>query len=186
MLEKIFTSKTRIKVMGFLFFNEEDTYLREISKRLKIPVSAVKREVDNLFNAGIIEKKKNKIILNKNCNIIEDLKNIFIKTEFIVYPIRKSLEKINAKFILIFGSFAKGDYSFDSDIDLLIIGNGKQSEAFKLLKNVENKIEREINPIIWTLEELKKNKNKGFVRDIRKKNKIMIKGDKNEFQRIIG
>lgn len=185
MLEKLFTSKARIRTLDYLFFHRKETYLREIAKDLKLSPSAIKRELDNLFNLGLIKKERNKIMLNESNPFLEDLKRIFLKTDSISYPIKEALKKINADFILIFGSFAQEKYNSESDIDLLIIGKTKQQEVFKTLKSAEKIIKREINPVVWTLQELKKNKNKGFVKDISKKNKIMIKGDENEFQGLI-
>lgn len=185
MLEKLFTSKNRIKIMEFLFFNKNETYLREISSKLKISPSAVKRELENLETIGLIKKEKKKITLNKKNSIAEDLKDIFIKTDSIVYPIKESLENINADFILIFGSYARGDSSSESDIDLLVIGNIKSFDLHNKIKPIENKINREINPVVWTVENLRKEKNSGFVRDIFKKGIIMIKGEENELRKII-
>jgi len=54
MLEKIFTSKARVKIMQFLFFEKQESYIREISKRLNISVSSVKREIDNFREIGLI------------------------------------------------------------------------------------------------------------------------------------
>ena len=185
MLEKLFTSKARIRILEYLFFYNKETYLREISKELKLSPSAIKRELDNLLDLGLINKNKNKIILNESNSIVEDLKKIFLKTDSISHPIREALKKEDINFALIFGSFAQGKYNSESDIDLLIIGKAEQQEVFKLLKPVEKLIKREINPVVWTLQELKENKNKGFIKDIMKKNKIMIIGDENEFQRIV-
>ena len=184
MLEKLFTSKVRIKILEYLFFYNKETYLREIVKDLKLFPSAVKRELDNLLDLGLIKKQKNRIILDESNPFLEDLKRIFLKTDSIIYPIKKSLKKENIKFALIFGSFVQGKYNSESDIDLLIIGKIKQQEVFKLLTPVEEIIKREINPVVWTLKELRKNKNIGFVRDI-VKNMIIIIGDENEFQRIV-
>jgi len=39
MLEKLFTSKKRVKLIQFLLFEQEESHLRGISKKLKIPVS---------------------------------------------------------------------------------------------------------------------------------------------------
>ena len=185
MLEKLFTSKTRIKILEYLFFHKKETYLREIARDLNLPPSAIKRELDNFFELGLIKKEKNRVILNESQPFLEDLKRIFLKTS-ISYPIKEALKRVNTDFILIFGSFAQGKYIPESDVDLMIIGNLEQSKVFELLKPAERIIGREISPIIWTLEELKRNRNKGFVKDILKKNKIMIKGDENEFQRVIG
>ena len=185
MLEKLFTSKARIRILEYLFFHKKETYLREIAKDLGLSPSAIKREIDNLICLGLINKQKNKLSLNESKPFLEDIKKLFLKTDSIGYPIKEALKKQDIKFILIFGSFAKGNYNSESDIDLLVIGNVKQQEIFRLLRPVEKSIGREINPIVWTPDELKKNKDKAFVKDIMKKNKIMIKGDESEFQRVI-
>jgi predicted nucleotidyltransferase len=185
MLEKLFTSKNRVKIMGFIFFVKEETYLREISKKLKISVSAVKREIDNLILIGIIVKKGNKVILNQKSNILIDLKNIFIKTDFIFYPIKEALKKADAEFIFIFGSYARGEFKEDSDIDLMVIGKISSFDLYEKIKPVEDKTRKVINPVVWTVENLKKQKNSGFVKDISKKGIIMIKGEENELRQII-
>lgn len=185
MLEKLFTSKTRVKILDYLFFYKEETYLREIAKNLKISPSAVKRELNNLIDLGLIKKQNNKICLNKENSFLEDLKKIFLKTDSLSSPLKKVLDKKNIEFVIIFGSFAQGENKLESDIDLLIIGDIKQQEVFKLLRPVEKLTKREINPVVWTKQELKKNKNKGFVKDIIKKNKIMVKGNENEFRKIV-
>jgi len=161
MLEKIFTSKTRIKIIQYLFFEKPKTYIREISKNLEIPVSSVKREVDNLRNFGLIADDE-KVLLNKKFIILDDLKNIFIKTDYIRYPIQNALKKMDIDFIILFGSFAKGDYSADSDVDLLIVGQTSQSEIFKKLKRINKIIKRDVNPVVWSSSDLKK-KEKNWV-----------------------
>ncbi|MBI2630066.1 nucleotidyltransferase domain-containing protein [Candidatus Pacearchaeota archaeon] len=185
MIEKIFTSKNRVKILGFLFFKKNKSYIREISRELKIPVSAVKKETDNLLSVGIIKLSDKRIVLEDNCNFLGDLKNIFIKTDFIVYPLKEALLKIDAEFIFIFGSFANGAYSNESDIDLFVVGNIKPSKVYELIKRAEEIIKRSINPVVWTYENLKKEKDSGFVKDVFKKKIIMIKGDENELRRII-
>jgi len=186
MLEKLFTSKNRIKIIEYILFKNQETYLREISKELKISPSAVKKEIDNLLRLDLIKKQKNKLKLNNESNILNDLKNIFIKTDYLYYPIREAVNKIKKiKFALIFGSFAKGTYSNESDIDLMIIGDIKRIEFYKMLKPLEDKIKREINPSSLTIKELEKEKKKGFIKDVFNKKIIMLKGDKNELQKII-
>jgi predicted nucleotidyltransferase len=185
MLEKLFTSKNRVKLLNFFLFESDESHIREISRKLKIPVSAVKGEIDNLIFIGILNINKSKITLNKECNYLDDLKNMFIKTDAIIYPIRESMEKTDADFIFIFGSFARGEYHRESDVDLMVIGNQKLFDIIKILKPAEEKIKREINPVVWKLNNLKKEKNSSFIQDIFKKGIIMIKGDENELQKII-
>ena len=184
MLEKLFTSKNRVKILGFLLFEKSETHIREISKILNISSGGVKKEVDNLKELNILEKEK-RIKLNKNCSFLEDLRNIFIKTDFITYPIKKTLKNIDAEFIFIFGSFARGEFNSKSDVDLMIIGDVKSMEVYKKTREIEKEINREINPIILKIEDLKKQKNSGFIKDIFKKGIIMVKGEKNELQKIV-
>lgn len=185
MLEKLFTSKNRIKIMEFLFFKKEETYLREISKELKISSSAVKRELDNFILIGLIKKNKNKIELNKKSNILEDLKNILIKTDSVFYPLKEGLKNNKIKFVFIFGSFAKGNCKSDSDIDLMVIGDLKLSEILRLTNPIEKKISREINSVVWTLENLKKQKDSGFIKEIFAGKIIMIMGGENELRKFV-
>lgn len=186
MLERLFTSKNRVKVLGFLLFKKEESHIREISRELKISPSAVKREIDNFVSLGIVKIEKKRIALNKKCSFLGDLKNIFTKTDAVIYPIREAINKNKRiQYAFIFGSFARGDYRQESDIDLVIISEMKLSEAYDLLRRVENKINRDINPIVWTLKNLKKQKRSGFVRDIFKKGIIMVKGGEDEIREIV-
>jgi len=186
MLEKLFTSKNRVKILNFLLFEKTETHIREISRELKISTSAVKREIDNLAFMGIIRINRNKILPNENCSFLEDLKKIFIKTDFIIYPIKEAIgNNKKIKFAFIFGSFARGGYSEESDIDLMIIGNASLSSIIKLTSPAEKGTKKNINPVVWTLENLKREKNSSFVKDIFKKGIIMIKGDENELQKIV-
>jgi len=185
MLEKLFTSKTRVKILEYLLFKSQETYIRKIARELKISPSAVKREIDSLASLAIIRVNQNRIILNEKCNFLKDLKNIFIKSDFIIYPLSKVLIDKKIKYAFIFGSFARGDYKDYSDLDLMVIGDIKSFNLYKRIKPVEGVIKKDINPVIWTLENLKKEKVSSFIKDIFKKGIIMIKGDENELREII-
>jgi predicted nucleotidyltransferase len=185
MLEKLFTSRTRVKILNHLFFEVDETHIREIAGKLEIPVSGVKREVDNLEKVGIIKKKKTKISLNSKCNFLDDLRNIFVKSDGIVYPIAEAFTDIEADFVFLFGSFARGDYNEESDVDLMVVGDSSLDKIIKVISPVEKVIKKDINPTVWKLEEFKKNKDKGFVKDVMKKGIIMIKGDENELRKIV-
>jgi len=184
-LQKLFTSKNRIRIIGYLLFDTDETYIRELSRELGVAVSAVKKEVDNLVFLGIINVKRNRIVLNKKCNFLEDLRNIFIKTDFVMHPIKRALKNSKIKYAFMFGSFARGDFESESDIDLLVLGSVSLGAIIKILKPVENKIKRDINPVVWTIDNLKKEKKSGFVKDIFKKGIVMIKGDEDELRKII-
>ena len=59
MLERLFTSKTRIKLLNLLFFNQDKEYhLREIARIIKTSPTYVSKELENLINLNIVTKLK--------------------------------------------------------------------------------------------------------------------------------
>jgi predicted nucleotidyltransferase len=186
MLEGLFTSGARVKILGFLFFVKDESHIREISRETKTPVSAVSREVDNLASLGIISKDNNVLRLNKGSPIIGDLKNIFIKTDYVIYPLKDALKGLEADYAFVYGSFAKGDYTEKSDLDLFVVGAISQKDVLKLIKPAEEAVKREINAVVWPLSDLKKKNAGSFVKDIAKNKILMIKGSLDELRQIIG
>lgn len=186
MIEKLFTSKNRVKILGFFYFTKNKSYIREVSNMLKISVSAVKKEMDNLVLLDILEKKDDYYILKENSPIYQELKNILIKTDFIIYPLRKIIEKnTSIKYALVFGSVAHTTAKPESDVDLLIIGKISSRNMYIISDTIEREIKKTVNPTLFSLEELKKKKNTSFVKDIFAKKILMIKGDEHELREII-
>jgi len=186
MLEKLLTSSARVKILQYLILSKRSTHLREIARECKIPVSAAKREIDNLESIGLIAKNNNTIELNNNSNILQELKSIIVKTDGAFFPIKKALENLDIDYALIFGSFAKGDFSTQSDIDLFVIGNASQKEIFGAIGPVERVIQKEINPIVWKKEEFILNRKKSFIKDIAKGKILVLRGEEHELRKFIG
>src|SRR3989338_10090238 len=63
MLEKLFGSKARVKILKlFLIHPHEKYYIRQLSRNLKLQLNSVRRELENLENFGILisdAKEKN-------------------------------------------------------------------------------------------------------------------------------
>ena len=172
MLERLFTSKTRIKVLQCLLFSTEKYRMRELSRHLKLPVSAVSRELNNLQKISLISKDKDFYFINENSNLVAELRSIFLKTDSFKNVLEKSLKGKEIDFALIFGSFASEKYTAESDIDLLIVGNVSNEEVINSLVSLEKRLSREINPVVWSKKHLKEKKDSSFVKDILKKDFI--------------
>jgi predicted nucleotidyltransferase len=192
MLEKIIGSKSRISILEtFLFYSEKNFYLREIARLTGENTNSVRRELINLTDVGvIIRQKKGKLIfyeINKKSPLYEPLKTIFMRTESLGKHLNVALKNKNAKYALIYGSFASGVETEKSDIDLLIIGSIKQTDIIDAISNFERKMRREVNYIIWTENEFKKriSSKHHLLMDIIKKPILMIIGDENEFRRTV-
>jgi len=67
------------------------------------------------------------------------------------------IKKFNLKKIIIFGSFARGDYHKGSDLDLVIVGEFKERFIDRIGKIIElNESDLEIDVMVYTEEEFQK------------------------------
>ena len=85
MLQRLFSSKTRVDLLR-LFFTRPDQryYVRQISRELKRDISGIKRELDNLEKAGILTSEKMGNLryysASKAAAIYPEIKSIIAKT----------------------------------------------------------------------------------------------------------
>ncbi len=88
-LTKLFGSKTRTKILEKFFLefesgNTDGFHMRALSRDLDEQINSIKRELDSLEDLNILksreEAKKKYFFLNKNFFLIDEFKNIFLKT----------------------------------------------------------------------------------------------------------
>jgi len=191
MLEKLFTSKTRVRILETLIFNPSTQFhLRDISRRIRITPIYVKKELQNLKELNLIqESKKGNLSLfeiKRESPIFTELKSMFIKTEFLEELVKKSLKRFKIDFAFIFGSFAKGIEKGESDIDLFIIGYVNEDDLLRVIQKIEKQIKREVNYVLWKKEVLiERSKKHHLINEIAKNPIIMLIGDENELRKII-
>ncbi len=182
MLAKIITSKTRQKLLGlFLTNTEKEYYLRDVARRLKENINAVRRELKNLEDAGIVKSRKEGNLkyysTNKASSIYPELKSIYLKTEGLGDEIRKELPKagkIDKAFI--YGSYAQETEKQDSDIDLMIIGAVEQTRLAGIIKDLEDRLGKEINYSVFTSKEykLRQDRKDPYITDVSRGKKIKL------------
>lgn len=192
MLERLFTSEARVKILTEILLNSDKEYhIRQLARIIDKSPILVQKELKNIENLGLLQHRKqgNMVLysIEKNSAIIEDLKRIFLKTEGVGNELLKNLDKSQIQYALIFGSFARGVETTKSDIDLMIIGDIEEKQLLRSISSVETKIGREVNIIHWTFDELlQKSKHQiPLLMEILKTNLIMIIGDKDEFKRLV-
>ncbi len=130
-------------------------YLREIAREIQVDPKAVKRQLDRLEKQNVLTSKQRG--KNKEYNLNKDnyLTSQYLivaeaskTTEYLAtnFEVKKLLSEIShdlGKTALLFGSFAKGNMTQDSDIDILVI-NGKRIEKTAFWE-IGNLLNREIN-----------------------------------------
>ena len=189
----LFGSKTRTKLLTKLMIDSNRVfYIRELAKETKIPYGMVYKELENLEELGIItrEKKGNLTLLQVNTELpyLLDLKQIIMKTTGILYTLQDRLNQLKGvKYLLIFGSVAKGEDSHESDIDLMIIGAVDEEKLIETIRALEKEISKTVNYILWSVDEFeKKIKEKNHILlDVAENPITMLRGNEDEFRRVI-
>ena len=187
--------KTRQAVLALLYGRADSSfYTKQILDAVKIGRGTVQRELKNLTDTGIIirEVQGRQVYYRANaqCPIFNELKSIVRKTFGVADVIRQSLVTVADKIrlALIFGSVAKRTENRFSDIDLLVVGDITFGEVVDLISTAEGTLNRELNPVVYTLSEFNKrlSENHYFISDILSGDKIFVVGDENELQSLVG
>lgn len=192
MLNKLFSSKTRVEILKLFLFNADGSfYQRQISNLTSQPIRGVQREVEKLNRIGLIvsSAQGNRIYykLNQDCPIVQDLKNVFLKTVGVAEILRESFKKEGIKFAFIYGSYARGEENLLSDIDLMIIGNISSKELSRLLSKPKTELMREVNYAVFSLNEFigKAIQKEHFINSVLRDKKIFIIGSDEELKGLI-
>jgi len=189
--ERIFGSRVRTKILVWFFMHHDGKFfVRQLANILKEDSTNLSRELSNLENAGILSSTREGSLkyfwANKRCSFFNELKGFVLKTAGVVGEFRAVLEKApDIKYAFIFGSYAKGEEKADSDIDLMVIGNVNLDRFDSLISRLEKKFGRTINYVAYDYKEFldKRKRKDGFIRDVLRDKKIMLRGDENELQK---
>lgn len=186
-------SKTQQALLGLFFANVDESYhLREIVRKSNVGQGTVQRTLAKLSEAGIIEREQRGrqtfYSANRECSIFADLHRLVIKTIGVAKQLAEKLKTLEDKISIafIYGSFARGDETGKSDIDLLVIGKIKLSDVVKVMSGLQPTLAREINPTVFEPEEYRQKLNQGhhFLTSLLKEPRIFLIGDEDAFKRM--
>lgn len=188
MIEKIFGSRIRAKILGWFFTHpEESFFVRQIATILQEDPTNLSREMSKLENLGILTSKKigntKHFQANPHCAFFRELKGLVLKTAGVAGQIKVALERLTGvQFAFIYGSYAKGEEKAHSDVDLMIIGDVDVNQLDPLASSLEKRLGREVNYLLFSQVEFqaKKRAKDGFLMDVLGEVKIMVIGNENE------
>tara|TARA_B100001063_G_C16619678_1_gene480051 strand:+ start:315 stop:821 length:507 start_codon:yes stop_codon:yes gene_type:complete len=153
MLESIITSKTRLNLLIKFFINIANrSYLNLLANELGESTNSVRKELNNLTNAGYLKRQenKNKVIYSANANhplfsVLQSIVRKHLGIEDIVSRVLDNIGEIEK--IILLGDYARG---IDSGlIEVLIVGKIIDNNYLETLKpKIEKEINRKINFIV--------------------------------------
>ncbi len=157
MLEHLFGSKTRLKLLQLFLANPgKSYYVRELARVIGVQLNAVRREIMNLEKVGLIMRARPKARefesaerckyyeLDTSSMLYPEFKELLNKVQIIeerefVSELKKRAGKI--KFLVLTGFFTDDN---KAESDLLIVGNLKSAIVAKIVREFEKSIGREL------------------------------------------
>ena len=184
MLERLFSSRVRVRLMTLFLLNPDvPSHVRELSRLVDANYSAIWKELNKLEQVGLLisEIMMNRKVyrLNTSFPLLSELRSIVLKTVGAGDLMRQALDDfdgIEAAFI--YGSFAGGEPDLQSDLDLMIIGEMDLSGLSSSIAAIEEQLTRPVNYILYSQEEWKSKVEEGdpFILNVMKGDKSMLIG----------
>lgn len=190
MIEQLFGSKTRVKLL-YLFLGNPDRsfFVREITRKIDEQINSVRRELSNLLNIGIItsESSNNKLYYsaNKLSPHYEALSAMFLQPSSSsdgvasVGPLKLSdrFQSLGGiALVVLLGSFVRKANGDNSNLDIFVVGSPQKRKLVEFIKELEEEEGRVLNYTLLTEADFKYrvDVNDRFIANILKQDKIVV------------
>lgn len=158
MLEQLFSSKTRVKLLK-LFLNEtgdREHFVRELTRITGEHLNSIRRELDNLEDLGLVlsnEKDAKKYYsINKDFILLPELRALFLKSrELNEQKVIQQIEKVGKIDLLVLSGAFTGNR--DSQVDIFIVGRVVKPLLEKIIKAYFKETGKELNYAIMMRKE---------------------------------
>jgi len=177
---------TQQRVLGLLFGQPDRSFfVTQIMSLANSGSGAVQRELSRLSKSGLVTVTRagnqKHYQANRSSPLFEELCSIVLKTIGLEEPLRAAVDALpgNIRLAMIYGSVAKRTDTSFSDIDLFIVSDDLTlEEIYAVIAPVEKRLDRRINPCLYTSKELAKRRKRknAFLMRILEGPTIVLKG----------
>jgi predicted nucleotidyltransferase len=165
-------SETQAGLLERLFLHPSEAYtVSDLATQLGVTDMSVRRELHRMVDASIAERevvgRQSVFRASVASPLFEPLRELVersVGAEALIREVVESTDGIETA--AIFGSWARGEVDAQSDIDLLVIGDFDYTGLVTELMALQERTGREINLVSMRPDELSKQRDSGFVRDI--------------------
>lgn len=188
MLESLFVSKVRIKLLK-IFFSQpgKSFYVRELVRAIREEINAVRRELGRMQKYGLVASEWRGNRRYYKCRqdylFFSELLALIAKTSGLGGDIIKNRAKIGKiKYAVLSRGFLTGVKPGPQDVCLLVVGKVVLPGLASLVRAEEAKRGFEINYTVMGEEEFdfRKRRRDPFVLSILEKSRVMLIGDEDE------
>lgn len=162
MLKTLFSSSIRADILSLLLNNpDEKYYIRQVAKLTKKNPSGVKRELDKLYEMGLVRCEQVANLkyfqANKQSPLYSELKDLIAKSLGLPGALKSLLKANDVKISFITGPYAQGEDT--PTIDLVVVGSFTTT-LLSGLQELEKKFNKKINCTVIDAEDFKVRKKK--------------------------
>jgi predicted nucleotidyltransferase len=169
----------------------QQLHTREIARRVSADAHPVQRALEQLLQAGILESRRLGNLrlwsVNERSQLVPAVRELLRRTAGVAERLRVVLSEIRGIHLaFLFGSYAAGEDRPGSDIDLFVVGTPDWDQLSRALAATGDAVAREINPVVWRLDELERPTpmQQRFLSRLLRRPRIWILGDDDELERI--
>lgn len=169
----------------------QQLHTREIARRVKADAHPVQRALEQMLQAGVVESRRLGNLrlwsVAERSPLVPGLRDVLRRTSGVAERLRSELSRMrDVRLAFLYGSYASGTDDLESDIDLFILGSPKWDALSRSLSTIGAEVGREINPVVWTLDELERptTAQRRFLAGLLRRPRIWIVGDDDELERL--
>jgi len=163
-LKRLFVSQARIDILKLFLLRPAISYhVREITRRVGTEINAVRRELENLKELGMLQSasQKNRLYyaLRRDFPLLGEVLGLVVKEEGLGKALTRERGLGEVKFAFISIPFLLGRKAGEKDIDLMVVGRIPLKKVSEIVKEEEKHRGHEINYAVLSekeFEELKK------------------------------
>jgi len=173
-----------------LFFSDSNEmyYVREITRKTKEEINAVRRELERMLAAGMLksEQRGNRLYysLNDRYAYYQELRQMVAKSTGLGKKIRQLKRKLGeVEYVMFSGGFVKNQHPKQGEVDILVIGDIVMPELQALIDAEQERRGREINYAVFSHDEFefRKTRRDPFIMDVLYGSRLMVIGSETEF-----
>lgn len=153
----LFSSSTLVHLLRvFCIEPDREYYQRELERITGTHLRQLQRDLVRLERAGLIASRisGNRVYYRaqRHHPVFEDLRRVVIRTIGLSDVLRTVLADADSgiRAAFVFGSFARGEDSADSDVDLFVIGDVSRRSLAAPLAAASRELGREVNVVVMT------------------------------------
>lgn len=180
------------EVLGLLMSTPgQELHTREIARRVKADAHPVQRALERLMGAGLLESRRLGNLrlwsVAEESALVPAVREVVRRTMGVAERLRQKLAKMSGvQLAFLFGSYASGRDKLGSDIDLFLVGSPDWRDLSKELAALTSELGREINPVVWSIDELghPTRTQSRFISNLLREPRIWVVGDDHELERV--